>query len=186
MNELDIKKDIKDLQLANAEKNAEMQKDLETLANLLGYKEYPVDIDTFMDDPYYMGNVSINLYPFWRNLLREIFPTPIHTSTPILVFTGAIGTGKSTEVRFIAEYLKYRLSLLKNPYNTFGFVPGKNIKFSYFHKTNTLAQTDFVDVMDQWEELSPYFKDAYNAGKLEFLEQVCDSIRSNNNIGSDK
>lgn len=184
MNELTIENEIRELQLQKA-KESSRDKQLEILANLLGYREMPVDIDTFMDDPYYMGKVSANLYPFWRKLLRELFPTPLHTSTPILVFTGAIGTGKSTCVRFIAEYLKYRLACLVNPYDTFKFVPGKNLKFSYFHKTNTLAQTDFVDVMDTWEEMSPFFKEAFEAGRLSFLEQVCDSTRSNNNIGSD-
>lgn len=173
--------EIRDLELMKLDKDNQ----LHVAASLLGYETYPVDIDTFLDDPYYMGNISKNLYPFWRDLLRKIFPTPIHTSTPILVFTGALGTGKSTAVRFAAEYMKYRLSCLKDPYSTFGFVPGKYVKFSYFHKTGTLAQTDFLDVISNWEDLSPFFTECHNVGKLDYIEQVCDTVRSNANIGSD-
>ena len=80
-------------ELIPADKISQLPKDQQLLvtAELLGYREMPVDIDTFLDDPYYMGELSKNLYPFWRDVLRKIFPTPIHTSTPILVFTGAIG-----------------------------------------------------------------------------------------------
>lgn len=182
---LDIKKDIKEFQLATDIKKSEDQMDLMKLAILLGYKTMPVDIDTFLDDKYYMGNVSKNLYPFWRVELRKIFPTPLHTSTPIIVFTGSIGTGKSTAVRFMFEYMKHRLCCLRNPHDTFGMVPGKNIKFDYFHRSAGLAQTDFVDVLDSWESESPYFKQMYEQGNLDFIEQACDSTRSNNTIGSD-
>lgn len=181
----DYQKEINQFQITKAEKELDLEDQIKVVAQFLGYKRMPVDIDTFMDDPYYMGLISKNLYPFWRDLLRKIFPTPIHTSTPILVFTGAIGTGKSTAVRFMFDYMKHRIECLTNPYDTFEFVPGKNIKFSYFHKTSKLAYTDFIEVMDQWESTSPYFKEVINEGKLDLIEQVADSIRSNNNIGSD-
>lgn len=184
MNNLDLVSAITSIQLKKAE-NLPIEKQLVILANLLGYEKMPVSIDQFLDDPYYLGSISKNLYPFWRKVLRDVFPTPIHTSTPILVFTGAIGTGKSTAVRFMFEYMKHRLDCLRNPYDTLGFVMGKNLKFSFFHKTGQLAQTDFIDVMDSWEELSPYFKECYENGRLGYIEQVCDSVRSNNNIGSD-
>lgn len=165
--------------------DSEYNRNLKVAANLIGYKEMPVDIETFLDDPYYMGNVSKHLFPYWREKLIKIFPTPIHTRYPIIVFTGAIGTGKSTAVRFMAEYFKHRLACLHDPYDTLQIIPGKNLKFSFFHKTNTLAYTDFIGVMDKWEEASPYFKEIYEEGKLDIIEQVADSIRSNNNIGSD-
>lgn len=38
------------------------------------YDEIPVDIDTFLDDPMYFGDVvGGTIYPYWRNMLREIF-----------------------------------------------------------------------------------------------------------------
>lgn len=179
-----LENSIRDLQLANA---SDMPEDmqLKVAAKLLGYKTMPVDIDTFMDDDYYMGKVSKNLYPFWREELRKIFPNPIFQPWSIFVFTGAIGTGKSTMVRFMFEYLRYKITCLIDPYKTFQLVPGKHFKLSFFHKTNTLAYTDFLTPINEWEEMSPYFTEANKAGKLDLFEMVGDSIRSNNNIGSD-
>ena len=38
------------------------------------YDEVPVDIDTFLDDPHYFGEVlDGSVYPYWRKMLREIF-----------------------------------------------------------------------------------------------------------------
>lgn len=183
--ELNLETDIQNLQLVKAEREISRDEQLKVIAQLLGYKTMPVDIITFLDDPYYMGAVSKNLYPFWREILIKIFPTPLHTAYPILVFTGAIGTGKSTAVRFMAEYMKHRIMCLRNPHDTFQLVPGKNLKFSFFHKTSTLAQTDFLDVMYDWELLSPYFKELHDQGRLDKIEQVGDSIRTNTGIGSD-
>lgn len=38
------------------------------------YEEVPVDIDTFIDDPRYLGSsLSGSIYPFWRKKLKELF-----------------------------------------------------------------------------------------------------------------
>jgi len=40
------------------------------------YNEIPVDIDTFITDPYYLGKAwmdgagNCKMYPFWRKVLR--------------------------------------------------------------------------------------------------------------------
>lgn len=39
------------------------------------YKTMPVDINTFLDDPYFLGGL-FDLYNIWRNLLNEIYPAP--------------------------------------------------------------------------------------------------------------
>lgn len=180
----ELSTEVKALQLSKVN---DMPKDiqLKIAAKLLGYKVMPVSIDTFMEDEFYMGKLSKSLYPFWREELRRIFPDPIFQPWNIFVFTGAIGTGKSTMVRFMIEYLRYKITCLIDPYKTFNLVPGKHFKISIFHKTNTLAYTDFIEVMQKWEEESPYFVEANKAGKLDMFEFVGDSIRSNNNIGSD-
>ena len=41
------------------------------------YKENPVDIETFINDPYYMGDIYGGiLFNIWRDLLKEIYPAP--------------------------------------------------------------------------------------------------------------
>ena len=45
------------------------------------YVEIPVDIETFLTDPKYLGRGVINeegkftVFPYWVNLLKEIYPT---------------------------------------------------------------------------------------------------------------
>ena len=41
------------------------------------YKEYPVDINTFIFDPYFLGNIYGDIiFPMWVDVLKEIYPAP--------------------------------------------------------------------------------------------------------------
>ena len=41
------------------------------------YKEYPVDIKTFIHDPYFLGNIySDIIFPIWEETLVEMYPAP--------------------------------------------------------------------------------------------------------------
>lgn len=56
------------------------------------YEEIPVDIDTFLEDPNYLGgttNKGKAIYPAWRIAMREIFEDPYKYTTVVL--TGCIG-----------------------------------------------------------------------------------------------
>lgn len=65
------------------------------------YKEVPVDIETFLDDDLYLGKALKNgegkstIYPYWRKVLKKIFPNPFDTVYRTAIFTGAIGLGKA-------------------------------------------------------------------------------------------
>ncbi len=66
-------------------------KDLEEIyAETSGeYETTPVSIDTFINDPYYLGNSFINketqkpdgsgLYKYWRPILNKIYPSPFYS-----------------------------------------------------------------------------------------------------------
>ena len=61
------------------------------------YEEIPVDIDTFLEDPEYLGkatNLGTQIYPFWRQKLREFFAGG-DTDYTECALTGAIGIGKT-------------------------------------------------------------------------------------------
>ena len=56
------------------------------------YEEIPVDIDTFLEDPNYLGSTTNRgkaIYPAWRQAMRDIFKDPYRYTTVIL--TGCIG-----------------------------------------------------------------------------------------------
>lgn len=58
------------------------------------YEEIPVDIDTFLESPRYLGNATNNgtaIYPYWRNAYRQI----IDNDKVECAFSGSIGCGKA-------------------------------------------------------------------------------------------
>lgn len=55
------------------------------------YKEYPVDIETFIHDPYYLGSIySGNIFPIWENLLKEVYPAPLITRYDEIIISAGI------------------------------------------------------------------------------------------------
>jgi hypothetical protein len=71
-------------------------KDLEDLLiELDGYEQKPVDIETFITDPYFLGNYfEGNFRPYWLDVFKQIYPLAYeifegnkfegHTMLPIL------------------------------------------------------------------------------------------------------
>ena len=91
------------------------------------YEEIPVSIDEFLENPLYLGgttNKGKAIYPAWRKALREIFEDPYRYTT--IIFTGSIGTGKSTIGVFIALYMLYMVLCLKDPHSYFGIEATQN------------------------------------------------------------
>jgi hypothetical protein len=78
------------------------------------YHLMPVDVQTFVESPAFLGRRGI-VYPKIMDKLREINSGRYIES----VFTGAIGTGKTTAALFSIGYQLYLLSCLKNPHTTF-------------------------------------------------------------------
>lgn len=120
-----------------------MDKINKNILNLIykDYDEIPVSIDEFIENPRYFGstlNQGKALYPKWRQHLRNIFKDPYKYSE--VVFTGAIGIGKSTVAVVMAGYMLYCLMCLKDPHKFFniGATQG-NIVFLFFNTTMTKA-----------------------------------------------
>lgn len=106
------------------------------------YEEIPVDIDTFLEDPEYLGkatNLGTQIYPFWREQLRKIFAGG-DTEFEEIAFTGAIGIGKTAIAVYAIAYLLYRLMCLKFPQRYFGFADTDEIAIFFFNATVALAQ----------------------------------------------
>lgn len=107
------------------------------------YEEIPVDIDTFLEDPEYLGkatNLGNQIYPFWREQLRKIFAGG-DTEFEEIALTGAIGIGKTAIAVYAIAYLTYRLLCLKFPQRYFGFADTDEIAIFFFNATVALAQS---------------------------------------------
>ena len=65
-----------------------------------GYESVPVDIDTFLDDPYYLGQTYGDgaVYPYWREALHKIYPNPLYSPYVECAVTGCIGAGKALSI----------------------------------------------------------------------------------------
>jgi len=84
----------------------------ENINNLIYRRPCPT-IEEFLDNPFYMGNISGTIYPYWRKKLCEIF-NPDHPMKKVL-FGGATGTGKSRTAEKACVYALYRLLCLRYP-----------------------------------------------------------------------
>ena len=80
-------------------------KELYTLtAKAEGYEAVPVDIDTFLNDPYYLGQTYDEgkaVYPYWRDALHKIYPNPLYSPYEEIAVTGCIGAGKALSINEI-------------------------------------------------------------------------------------
>lgn len=125
------------------------------------YEEIPVDIDTFLEDPRYLGNATNNgtqIYPFWREQLRKIFAGG-DTEYEEIAFTGAIGIGKTQIAVYAIAYLTYRLLCLKHPQRYFGFADTDEIAIFFFNATVALAQAVGYGRLHNCLMESPWFLD---------------------------
>lgn len=117
-------------------------------------RETPVDPTTFLDDPYFMG-ASGNLWP----ALREEIIEACSGSFVEAIFTGSIGTGKTTAALYVMAYYLYRLMNLRNPHAAYGLDPASEIAFVMQSVTGGTAFT--VDYMRfrRMIENSPWFRE---------------------------
>ena len=111
------------------------------------WAEIPVDIETFIHDPKYLGRGLMNaegkftLFPYWEDLLKRIFPDPMKPAIcNTLALTGAIGIGKSTEAVIIGLYELYRMLCLKDPAVYYGIMSTDVISFAVINITIEAAQ----------------------------------------------
>lgn len=130
----------------------------------IGFKDDLVDIDTFLDDPYYLGNY-INVYPYWRKKLRELFPNKLITSSSYVVFTGAIGIGKSAIAKVIMAYDVYKMSKLISAPKFYK----ADFKKGYYIKCYNVTKDKAWKTAQEYKEMFfgseiPYFRDAIKYG----------------------
>lgn len=127
------------------------------------FSEIPVDITTFLHDRKYLGNALYNqegvftIFPYWEEKLKEIFPDNISTRYNTIIFTGAIGLGKSTIAVICLLYLLYRLLCLKDPYLYYGLQPIDKITISLMNITIENAKGVALDKMNQMILSSEWF-----------------------------
>jgi hypothetical protein len=163
-------------ELADPEGSAEL---LQTLGNL-EWVRTPVDMKTFVMDPYYLGNTCDNLYPILLKDLTALFDEGYREA----VFTGAIGWGKTFAASIGICRLLYILSCMRDPHRSFGIAANSNISIVCLSVNEILATKVAYENIATKIEASPYFQEHFPFEKtkkeLRFPKKVWVAARASN------
>jgi len=129
------------------------------------YKTNPVGIETFIHDPYFLGDIwGADIFKIWEDLLKEVYPAPFCKKYDQVVLSCATRAGKTVVISITMLYELYLLCCMINPTRLFQ-VP--NIVFAILSKDNSTALSQVCSYMYKGLLQSPYFKDVVNP-KLSF------------------
>lgn len=131
----------------------------------------------WIEDDYYAGRDASKLYPFWKDLICDIFDENNGQRYTTVVLTGGIGTGKSTCGLYILIRKLYELSCYKNVAGLFGMMSNSFTAFLYFSLTKYQAERTGFGQMRSIIDGIPYFnelfcRNKYRNSTLDFPENV--------------
>lgn len=122
------------------------------------WKWTPVDMDTFLDDPYYLGESSKTLYPKIRADLKEALTSGRYRE---MVLTGGIGYGKTTFISFAVARMLYEISCLRNPQEAYGLSAGSEVVVALISKSLHVARQVMKTAVEDKIKISPYFQEHF-------------------------
>lgn len=133
------------------------------------HKFHIVPIDEFLT-PYYIGETANYIYPIWKDALNEIFAP--NSSIAEVIFSGAIGIGKTTTGVICMVRVLYELTSLKNPAKYFGITPMAPIVLAFYSLTLSLTKISHMLQFMQILSESQHFIEA--TSKKQFQEYCKD------------
>ncbi len=124
------------------------------------YNHEPVNMETFLCDPYFM-NAKKHIYP---EVLRELIE--INSGKYVeVVFTGGIGSGKTTGALYTTAYQLYLLSCMNEPHASFDLDPSSEILFVFQSIRKKTAEETGYNRFRAMIERSPYFMSEFKFDK---------------------
>ena len=144
------------------------------------YKSRPVDIETFIEDDEYLGLIygHGHLFPFWKNLLKKVYPNPFRCPYEEVILSCAIGAGKSAVSSVSIAYELYKLLLLKDANKYYNLLATDTIVFMLFAATQGTATDVNWGYISNILAISPFFQK-----NLDFKETKAQYIALTSNIG---
>lgn len=150
---------------------------------------FPVSIETFLFDPYYLGKDRREIYPVVLDELKKINnPSGLRVVNPYTegVFTGGIGSAKSTTALYTNAYQLYILSCFQDPHGAFSLDKSSEILFAFLSVAGDAAGADYARFYSMIKD-SPYFNldFPYNKRIKTYLEfpRMIQVVPSINTIG---
>lgn len=129
---------------------------LDTLTRV-EYKRTPVDMQTFIKDPYYLGNTCDNIYPKLLADLEDLFSGGYHEA----VWTGSIGYGKTHVATIGVCRVLYELSCMQDPHKSYGLAHGSNLSIVCTSVNEGLAVKVVFEAIASKIKASPYFEENF-------------------------
>lgn len=154
-------------------------------ARLLGYTAgLPPSIDEFIESDFFMGRSWKNmLYPYWRQILRDIYPDEITTSNTMIVESLALGTGKTTVSVVMGAYQLCRALYLQD-FSRCGINDlDKPLVILFNHTSSDKAEQECVGPLRRAMSRSIFWSQKKYPFPKNF-EIKADSLRSNNAVGT--
>lgn len=143
------------------------------------------DIETFIKDDYFLGLITQGgngIYDYWKDTMKQMYPSPVINKFPYISLGGAIGIGKSTFSRICALYTEHKVDCLINPWSTFGLMPGKPFVFMFSHMSISVVEREFLEWFKENKAKSPYFNKMYHDHNIAY---IASGLRDQNSLGSD-
>ena len=128
----------------------------------------PVDIETFLTSPDYLGDLFKDLYPYWLDVLKEIYFDPLRSKYAEVVLAGCIGAGRSFASLAGFLYDLYILTLVKDPHSQWTLIPTTPIDMAI---SVDVAGNYYEEVVLDALSCSPYFRSILLPGKGKVLEE---------------
>ena len=146
------------------------------------YETNPVDINTFINDPYFLGEVyGGTVFKIWTQLLNEIYPAPFCKKYDQVVLSVATRSGKSVCTALSLLYEIYLLTCMINPAKFLTGVGTKNIVIAVLSKDNATALSQVAAEIYKGLSQAPYFNGVVRE-KLSFSKAEKDGVQLTDNI----
>ncbi|HPA48419.1 MAG TPA: hypothetical protein PK395_21830, partial [bacterium] len=123
------------------------------------YKEEPVDYETFVTNPYFLG-ASMSLFPRLIEEGIKIFHSGREYAE--IIYTGGIGWGKSYHAVSIVAYDLYRMLCMKSPQRMLGLADNGDLYFVNLGITEGQAKSVFFSKARNNIIASPYFLEQFD------------------------
>lgn len=125
----------------------------------IDYWQKPVTIEQFLEDEYYAGKLTEELFPCWHKVLRTLFaPGSKYTE---LICGGAIGTGKTTVAAVGMAYLLHRGGCLRDPHQFYGLMKGSNIVYGIYSVTKSQVMDALYSKVRLFVDSIPWFQEKF-------------------------
>lgn len=121
------------------------------------YETAPVDVRTYLTNPYFLGETGSALWPKLIDDMVELFEGGYHEA----VLGGSLGWGKSFFATTALSYLIYQMSCLRNPQRAYGIAEGSHVYIAMLSVTEKVARRVAVNELIGKISHSRYFKEKF-------------------------